>query len=424
MTVLLVGGAQRLAFAQADAANADPPAQAPPPITPPASPQGLMGEPGFITSAMGLVSNRVHERAGQPKSGFYPEVSNMLTGSGWVSLGPGYRHYFMDDRAYVDTSAAVSWRLYKMAQARFEMPKIADGHLAVGAQGMWQDATQVSYFGIGPAPNEDARSVYRLQTHDFVGYATVTPITDKEWFTFGGNVGWLGHPALMDQGGTFKRSDPETINAFPADPAVSLSEQPAFIHATASMSADTRDHRGYPKSGFLYRAAMTSYSDRTTGFYSFRQYEGEALEYIPLADSRVVLALHGWAASADAGGDNGIPFYMLPALGGGRTLRAYHDFQFHDRQLLVVNAESRFAVWEHMDAALFVDAGNVAARFGDLNLDKTSVGAGLRLHSDTTTIARLDMAHGAQGWHMVVSTSEPLRLPRARRQIAMVPFAP
>ena len=66
----------------------------------------------------------------------------------------------------------------------------------------------------------------------------------------------------------------------------------------------------------------------------------------------------------------------------------------------------------------------MAARYSDLNLDKTSYGAGLRLHNDSTTLARFDVARGAQGWHVIFSTSEPFRLPRARKTIASVPFTP
>ena len=416
---LLIAGAQHQAFAQAVAANADPP-QAPPPITP-SRPAGLLAEPDFLESAIRFADARFGEHDGRPKDGFYPELSNMITGSGWVSVGPGYRHYFSDDRAFIDTSAALSWRLYKMAQARAELPKLADGHLAIGTQAMWQDNTQVNYFGVGPDVLEASRSQFRMQTHDVVGYATATT---KDWLTMTGKFGWLGHPKLMDPGGTFLQDFPSTLDAFGRDPAASLSVQPALLHSEASAAADTRDHRGHPTHGFLYRGALTNYWDRTYDTFTFHTWEAEGLQYVPLADARVVLAFHGWTVAGSAADGNDIPFYLLPTIGGTRTLRAYHDFQFHDRNIVLASAESRFAVWRHLDAALFVDAGNVAARYRDLNLDKTSYGAGLRLHSESTTLARLDVARGAQGWHLIVSTSEPLRLPRARRATAILPFTP
>jgi len=419
---LLVGGRHQ-AFAQSDGASADPP-QAPPPISSPITPEhpgGLMGEPDFIAAAMSLVNDRFGDHVGRPKDGFYPELSNMITGSGWVSVGPGYRHYVADDRAFFDTSAALSWRLYKMGQVRFEMPRLANDHLTLGTQAMWQDNTQVNYFGIGPDAGNDDRSQYRMQTHDVVGYATART---GDSLSFTGKVGWLGHPKLMDPGGTFKRDVPTTRDAFPDDPAASVSVQPAFLHTEASAAVDTRDHRGHPTRGSLYRGALINYWDRTYDAFTFHTWEAEAAQYVPVADGRVVFAFHGWTVGGHTSGGNVIPFYMLPSIGGSRTLRGYHDFQFHDNNLLVAGAESRFAVWEHLDAALLIDAGNVAARFSDLNLDKTSYGAGLRLHNETTTLARLDVARGSQGWHVIFSTSEPFRLPRVRKTIAAVPFTP
>jgi hypothetical protein len=47
----------------------------------------------------------------------------------------------------VDGSAAISWRAYKTAQLRFEVPTLAGHRLAVGSQ-RWLDFTD--YFGIGP----------------------------------------------------------------------------------------------------------------------------------------------------------------------------------------------------------------------------------------------------------------------------------
>ena len=114
---------------------------------------------------------------------------------------------------------------------------------------------------------------------------------------------------------------------------------------------------------------------------------------------------------------------MLPTLGGS-TLRSYEDYRFHDRNLALVNAESRWTIFEHVDAAVFVDAGNVAPTVGDLNLAKTSWGGGLRFHTQKATFARVDAAYGAEGWGLTFRTSDVLRLSRLTRRVAAVPFVP
>jgi hypothetical protein len=398
-----------------------PPAPAQPAPIAQSRPEALLKDPKLITAAIDLARDKLGDDQGEPNNGWYPELSNMVTGAGWVSAGPGYRRLFSDGRVLFDASTALSWHLYKMAQGRVELPRLADDHLVVGVQGMWQDDTQVNYFGLGSNSIEDDRSQYRFQTQDVVGYATYKP---RSSVALSGEFGWLGRSDVAAPAGSFKGDFPDTRDAFPTDPAVSLDTQPSLLHSEAAVTADTRDHRGYPTSGFVYRAALTHYMDRSAGVFSFREYEAEGLQFVPIVSGKWTLVLHGWTVAGDVPDGHEIPFYLLPALGGNNTLRSYAHFQFHDDNLLLVNAESRLRLTPHIDMAVFADAGNVAFRFADLNLDKTSYGAGLRLHTTTTTLARMDVAYGDEGWRVVFRTTEPFRLARIRRHIATMPFMP
>ncbi len=109
---------------------------------------GLAPEPPALTKLINWFDREVNQGGG-PRDGFYPETGNMVTGSGWISAGPGYRRQFSGRRARVDASAAVSWNVYKMAQVRFELPRLANDRLSVGAQTLYQDMLQVNYFGVG-----------------------------------------------------------------------------------------------------------------------------------------------------------------------------------------------------------------------------------------------------------------------------------
>jgi hypothetical protein len=381
---------------------------------------GIFAEPRIIDQAM-QISGRHAGGGGEEKNGLYPELSNMVTGAGWISGGPGYRQWLWGDRAIVDASTAVSWRLYKMAQARFELTNLVRSRLALGTQARWQDLTQVTYFGEGEAAAESDRSEYRLRSTDVVGYAIVRP---SPRLSIGARAGWLQQPTLDAPAGTFKRANPYTREVFPNDPVFARIDQPGYLHGDAYVEADTRDHRGHATRGGLYRGSWSRYSDRAAGTFSFDRYEAEGAQFVPLADSRVVLAVHGWLVGSGTGPDRLVPFYLLPSLGGANTLRGYANYRFHDRNLALVNAEARVALFTHVDAAAFLDAGNVAAQFKDLNLDKRSIGIGLRLHSDRATLARLDVAHGAEGWRALLRTTDPLRLSRLARRTAALPFVP
>jgi outer membrane protein assembly factor BamA len=196
-----------------------------------------------------------------------------------------------------------------------------------------------------------------------------------------------------------------------------------FMPAQLSLTVDTRNFREHPTSGVLLRASGAHYEDRDTGAFTHRRYEGEAAGFLPMFGERVVLALHGRVVTTPLE-EGSVPFYLLPSLGGGNSLRSFADYRFHDRSMAVANAELRLAMLTHLDLAFFADAGNVAPRIEDLNFDKRSYGAGLRLHTRRQTFARLDVANGAEGWRFLFRLTDPLAFSRLERRASVVPSVP
>ncbi|HUK34389.1 MAG TPA: BamA/TamA family outer membrane protein [Vicinamibacterales bacterium] len=382
---------------------------------------GLFTEPRLLTSAIDAGFERFGE-TGTPTNGPYVELTNMITGSGWISVGPGYRHNILNGSGFVDVSGAVSWHAYTMMQGRIEFPNLLNRTLSVGGQVMWQDETQIDYWGIGSNSLESNQSQYQMQNVDSVMYATVYPTTS---LSLTGEFGFLRSPNILQPGGTFGPSVPSTQQLFPLNPGVSEPFQPNYAHSEVALMSDTRDHRSRPTEGGMYRAALTTFVDQSTsvGTFSFREYEAEGAQFLPLTEDRSwVLALHAWAVWCDVPPGHQVPFYLLPALGGSNTLRSYQDYRFHDQNMAVANVESRWAIFTHVDVALFVDAGNVAPQFQDLNFAKRSYGGGIRFHTDETTFARVDVAYGAEGWGFVFRTNDPFRFARLTRRVAPAPF--
>jgi hypothetical protein len=381
----------------------------------------ILAEPDFIARGIDAVTRTLGDGT-EINNGFYPELSNFPTGSGWISAGPGYRHWFYGDQVFVDGSAAISWRSYKMAQGRFELlPRLARSRFALGTHVRWQDLTQVTYFGPGAESLESNRSEYRLRSTNLATYVTVRP---NQWLAIGGRIGWLDRPAVLPPAGSFERGHPPTEEVFSSDPVFATDVQPSFAYRDVSVTVDTRDQRSHPTTGGVYRAALTGFTDQDHGTFSVRRSEAEAAHFIPVSRTPVVLALHGWLAASDTAAGATVPFYLQPSLGGHNTLRGYTDYRFHDRNLFVVNVEARVTLFAHVDAAVFADAGNVAARVSELNLDKRSYGIGWRMHSRTSTFARVDLARGAEGWRVLFRLNDPLHLSRMTRRLAPVPFVP
>ena len=395
----------------------------PPAATPaaPAERPAFFDEPRILARSISWIEDYGRDDNGRPRDGFYPELGHMITGAGWISAGPGYRQHLFKGHVLVDGSAAISWRAYKIAQARVELPYLADERLVVGAKGLWQDFTQVRYYGAGPYTLETGVSDYRIETIDAVGYATWKAFRHLDVM---GSAGWLGRPTLFRSAGPFDRDEPDAMSLYASDSAADLATQPTYLHASAGVTFDTRDHPSYPIRGDLYRTGVATFRDRLDGTYTFDRFEFEAARFMPLARERGVFAVHWWTVLSHTGANREVPFYLLPSLGGHNTLRGYADYRFHDRHLMVVNAESRWALFPHLDGAVFFDAGSVATRVRDLDFGRTAAGFGVRVHTHSITLARFDIARSQEGWQFMMRLSDPCRLGRLSRRTMAIPVVP
>jgi outer membrane protein assembly factor BamA len=384
---------------------------------------GLFPEPKPIAKAIRLFDERTAERParGLPRNGFYVDLGDMITGSGFLAAGPGYRHRVFGNRALFETSAVVSTRLYSTAQARLEAPRAGHDRLTFGAQAFYQDAVRVNYFGLGNGSAFDDRSGYRLQTSDLSAYAV-----------FGGprlavttRVGWLSPVNISTMAG-IRPDYPDTVRVLTDVTAPGLAAPASYLHADISVGADTRDHPKHATTGGLYQAAWSIYSARSGGRHSFHRLDAEAVHFVPVVSENWVLALRGWTVLSHTADGHTVPFYLMPNL-GGRNLRGYRDYRFHDRNMQAYSIESRWALFDHVDTALFVDLGNVAPTPGGLFSQplKRSYGAGIRLHNNRSTIARFDIARGVEGWHFIFKLNDPFR---RSSQVAgrppIIPFVP
>ena len=381
---------------------------------------GILGEPSILAKLAMSTDTTI---GGEPRDGLYAQTSDMITGAGWISAGPGYRRTVLDGRGRLDMSAAVSWNLYKVAQASFELPHLAHDRLSLGTQVRYQDALQIEYFGVGNDSRESDQSAYRFNNFDVIAFGRLRA---NRWLSVDGRAGWIPRPDLTTATGP-RVNFPNTIDLFSEATAPGIRTQPPFLHSDLSVIADSRDHPGHPTVGGVYRATVAAYSDRGTGAYSFRRYEIEGAQFIPLGTRKWILALHAWEAFSDVSAGRAVPFYMMPTLGGKNTLRGYHDYRFHDNDMQNVNVESRLALLTHMDVAVFADAGKVTPDASDLDFRhvRTSYGAGLRFHNATSTLLRIDAGHSVEGWRVFIKATDSFkRSTPASGRASVVPFVP
>jgi hypothetical protein len=392
LALALASGIAATAFAQ----QGQPPPQDVPAVPDFREPQGIIPEPSAVERAA-VFADR-HLSGGGRSNGFYVNTKSPIQGSGWISLGPGYRHWYKNESVFIDASAGVSWRGYKMGQAQLEFPKLLRSRFTLGTIYRWQDFRAIKSYGAGPDTLESDAATYHLHSQNVAGYGTLHLM---RWLRLNSSIGVV---------------DPEVRSV--------AGEEPRFTHGETSLVLDTRDYPDHPTSGGLVRVSASRFKDRDAGLYSFDRYEGEVAGFLPLAGSRVVLAMRGWMVTSETDPGQFVPGYLQPTLGGGHSLRSFKDFRFRDDHMVVANMEVRVALMTHIDAVVFADAGNVAPLRRDLNLDKRSYGGGLRFHTRRATILRADAATGKEGWRVMFSLSEPLSLTRTERRTAPFPFVP
>lgn len=380
--------------------------------------KAILGEPLFLTSVVDAVKSR-KKNEGEISTGPYITFGTGVSGAGWISTGPGYRRMF-GDRFLLDMSAVVSWRQYMSGRARVEVRPRENGSLTLGAQLLAQDWTQVQYYGTGPDSLAGNRSQFRLRANDLTVDATLNPNTVVDVRV---RAGMLSRPGISRATGWNRGDYPDTQALFAGAQAPGLTAQPRYWHGDISVSADTLDHADHPTRGLMVELAAAQFHDRDLDRFSFRRYEGTAIGFVPVIGNLWTIGARAKAVGSSTSDGHDVPFYMLPSLGKS-VLRGFETDRFRDRNLMALNLESRLAIFQHLDLAVFADFGRVAPRFGGLGDARTerSMGLGLRLHTGDNTFFRIDAARArGAGWQVLVKLNESLGHSRHQRWATVVP---
>jgi hypothetical protein len=335
----------------------------------------------------------LEENLASPPNGFYPELGKIYQGGGF-SFGGGYRRFYARNAVW-NIRALYSIKNYKQFEVGTRTPWHANGRWTVTTRAGWLDAPHVSYFGEGMV-DDAIKTNFRVTA----SYAEATvEARPTRWTRLLGEVAYEDYTTKPGSGST-----PSIDTIYP--PSLAPLDDPAFLRTQATAAIDWRPSALYARKGGYYGVTVASYADRDKT-YSFSRMDGELIQHIPLLRETWVISLRGRVESV-LDDDDAVPFFLLPQLGSGRTLRAYETGRFRDRHSILTTAEFRWIPNRTgLDLALFYDAGKVTARRSDLDFDslKSDWGIGARFHGPTTTILRIEAARGSEGWRLVFSTS-------------------
>jgi outer membrane protein assembly factor BamA len=333
----------------------------------------------------------------EDSAGLSPAIGSVYHGGG-VALGANYRKYF-GDNTFWNVKALYSIRNYKLVEAKTESRDHLGKRLSFGSRLGWRDATQVGYYGLGTNTQQEARANFRFQETSLDGHAVFKPV---RWVPLKASVAYEHFNTTQGQG-----LAPSIETRYTPQSTPGLGADPTYLHSQLSAGIDWRQAADYTRKGGLYQATFHDYRNNGRGIFSFQRLDGDLIQHVPLLRETWVLSMRGRVQTTLDDNDL-VPYFLLPALGSGSTLRAFATDRFRDRHSLLMSAEFRWIPNPFgLDMALFYDAGKVTSRRRDLNFKglKSDVGIGARFHGPFSTPLRLELAVGNEGWKVVFSAN-------------------
>ena len=329
---------------------------------------------------------------------WHPFFDNAYRGGGFA-LGVGYMHH-VSSYNLLDVRGSYSIRNYKRAEVEFMAPRMFQRRAALSLLGGYREATQVGFYGIGTDTVKEDRANFAFDRWYGGGLLTVRP-TRRFLMLRGGAelTEWNTKPGEGTAPSVEEFYTPATLPG--------LGARITYLHSQATAGIDWRQAApDYARRGGFYGVTFHDYKDNDHEF-GFKQVDYEIIQHFPILRETWAISVRGLVETTWLKGDQEIPYFMLPSLGGGSNLRGYSSWRFRDRNSLLLQGEWRIMVNRYLDTVFFADAGKVERLTADLNLDglKHDFGFGARFHTPLVTPLRIDLAKSPEGLALVFSTS-------------------
>ena len=328
---------------------------------------------------------------------WHPFFENAYRGGGFA-LGAGYMHH-VSSYNLLDVRGSYSIRNYKRAEVEFMAPRMFHRRGSLSLLGGYREATEVGFYGIGTDTDKDDRANFAFDR--WYGSALMTVRPTRRFLTLRGGLELSEWNTKPGEGTVPSVEEVYTPATLPG-----LGSRITYLHSQGMVGFDWRPAEDYARRGGFYGVTLHDYKDSDEAF-GFQQVNYELVQHFPILRETWAISLRGLIETTWLKGDQEIPYFMLPSLGGGSNLRGYSSWRFRDRNSLLLQAEWRILVNRYMDTAFFYDAGKVTRLTADLDLDglKHDFGFGVRFHTPFVTPLRIDLAKSPEGLVLVFSNS-------------------
>jgi hypothetical protein len=327
----------------------------------------------------------------------HPFFQSAYSGGGFT-LGAGYAQH-VGAYNFLDFRGSYTITGYKRIEAEFRAPRLFNRRGDLSLIGGWREATEVGFYGLGMTTSVDDATNYLFRQPYGSAMLTLKPTRRFLTLRFGEELSeWSQRPG---QG-----TDPSVETVYTPETLPGVGATVRYLHSQGSVGLDWRTSPGYTRRGGYYGVTFHDYTDNDKEF-GFKQVDYEVIQHFPILREAWVISLRGFAQTAFDKDNQDIPFFMLPAVGGGSSLRGFSSWRFRDRNSLLFQAEWRIMVNRFLDTAVFYDAGKVTKRTADFDFNglKSDYGFGVRFHGPFATPLRVELARSNEGLGLVFSAN-------------------
>jgi outer membrane protein assembly factor BamA len=343
--------------------------------------------------------------SGKGSNGLQVTLGGMRAAQG-MSFGVGYRRsdFFRDHLGYRGTARGTLQGAYMLDfNVDFQGTQVERTYLRWYTK--YEHSPRIDFFGIGNDTTNSRHTGYLFDDFSSDFDAAIAPARS---FRVGFTGGYYrAHTATTGKGG-FPPIDEE----YPPDQLTGFEKDTRYTRIGGFAYLDSRDSRTGPRRGTFLGLRYREYWDIQREEFAFRQTEYEFQQYIPYYNRSRVVALRAAVTMSFPKGDNLVPIYLQPMLGGSDELRGFVPYRFRDYHALSFGAEHRWHAFSTLDMAVFADAGKVVALKKDL--DPTDLhysgGLGFRFRLRSAIVTRLDFAGSTEGFRIICTFSDVFKV--------------
>jgi len=335
--------------------------------------------------------NRIPEKITYGYKGFRPRFGTLGPGSGFGTGVEYFRPNLSDERYTVRSSVTASLLEFFMVDAEFEARRIAGKGFA-NVLAFHRFSPSIDFYGRGVSSSLANRTAYSLEENNIQLSAGVQ-LTPRF------RVGGLGRYFTANVGSTRQAGRTSTERLFQGSAVPGLGTEAPYVESGAFVELTPDQQLGAAPGGTRAHFRFSRFFARGTGVPDFTRLEAFAERNQLFLNQQRAVVVRARIALNNPDGQDSIPFYLQPQLGGPDDIRGFAGRRFYDNNLAAATAEYQWQIFSGVWLAAFMDVGKVFPhwdRWSVRNI-QTSYGFGLRFGTSGVGAGRFDFAFSREG---------------------------